>query len=155
MFLSGNDVAKSLKNVNEKQIQPAGVDLTVDKIWKINDAGELDFSNDNRKIPAGEEMPFTAPVHLEPGAYIVRYGQEISIPDDCIGIVLPRSSLMRMGATLISALWDPGYLGRGKGLLHIMNVHGVVLHPNARIGQLIFIKGRPGDTYDGAYLNEV
>lgn len=156
MFIQGNEVAKFLENVSEEQIQPAGVDLTVDKIWKIDGAGELDFSNARRSIPSRIELEFSEskPIHLTSGPYIVKYGQKISIPDDSIGIVLPRSSLMRMGATLVSALWDPGYSGVGKGLLIVANPHGIKIHFNARIGQITFIKGKSSGTYSGVYQNE-
>ncbi|MBR9681181.1 MAG: deoxyuridine 5'-triphosphate nucleotidohydrolase [Candidatus Altiarchaeota archaeon] len=154
MFIPGNEVAKNLEGVNEEQIQPAGVDLTVDAIWEMDSSGELDFSNKSRKIPKGRELDFESPIHLNPGGYLVRYGEKISIPKDCVGMVLPRSSLMRMGATLVSALWDPGYTGRGKGLLIITNPHGIDLHPNARIGQMTFFRGDAKGTYEGSYQNE-
>jgi dUTP pyrophosphatase len=63
---------------------------------------------------------------------------------------------MRMGATVISALWDPGYEGRGEGLLIVENPHGIVLEKNARVVQLIFIRleSKPTSKYRGAYMLE-
>jgi len=154
MFLPGSEVATALDRVTKEQIQPAGVDLTVDAVWELDQAGELDFSNEHRRVPEGRELAFKTPLHLSPGAYVVRYGQKVSVPADCMGLVLPRSSLMRMGATLTSAIWDPGYSGQGRGLLIVMNPHGIILHPNARIGQLTLIRGRATGAYSGTYQHE-
>lgn len=154
MFVPGSEAAEFLEGVKEKQVQHAGVDLTVDALWTIEEEGELDFSNQNRKVPEGKPLDFSKQVHLEPGCYVVRYGQKISVPENCMGIVFPRSSLMRMGANLISALWDPGYRGLGKGLLVVFNPKGIILHPGARIGQIAFIKGEASGSYSGTYQDE-
>ncbi|MEM0319986.1 MAG: hypothetical protein QXS67_01040, partial [Candidatus Nezhaarchaeales archaeon] len=73
-----------------------------------------------------------------------------------VAIGLPRSSLMRMGATIISALWDPGYEGRGEGLLLVENPYGIILERNARVIQLIFVRleSEPESEYRGSYMYE-
>lgn len=143
-----------MKGVTTKQVQPAGVDITVQELFAIDGPGEIDFSNENRRIPKGEKLEFDGKTRLEAGSYIVTYGETVAIPEDAVGIVLPRSSLMRMGATVISALWDPGYEGRGQGLLVVFNRHGIVLHKGARIAQLFLIKGRSSGKYSGKFQGE-
>lgn len=93
---------------------------------------------------------------LPPGAYIVRYREYVKIPDDCIALAIPRSSLLRMGATLYTAVWDPGYKGRGYGLLAVFNNRGIVLEKGAQIAQLVYIKmtGRTSFTYRGTFYGE-
>lgn len=140
------------------QAQPAGVDLTVSEIYKFKGNGVLGFSNSSRKLPEVEKLEFddNGVLFLEKGAYKVRYNEVVKVPNDCIAIGLPRSSLMRMGATIISALWDPGYEGRGEGLLLVENPYGIVLERNARIMQLVFIRleSKPGNLYRGSYMYE-
>ena len=154
MFLPGSEVARLLEGLRDEQVQPAGVDLTAREVFLIDSPGELDFSNRNRRIPEGKQLEFDTKIHLKQGCYRINYGEVVSIPEDTAGIVLPRSSLMRMGATVISALWDPGYHGRGQGLLVVFNPHGMVLHKGARVAQLFLIRGSSSGKYSGKFLGE-
>jgi dUTP pyrophosphatase len=139
------------------QRQPAGFDLTVHSVARFAGTGRLDLKNTQRKLPEVEEIPWPeggAPILLAPGGYLVTYNEEIAVPPDCAGLVLPRSSLMRCGATLHSALWDPGYRGRGQGLLAVFNE--LALYPNARIGQFVLLglDTLPEALYEGQYQGE-
>jgi len=160
--LPGHEIMKLNVVVNlidgKSQVQPAGVDLTVAEVFKFKGHGRLGFSNTSRRLPEVEKLDFddNGRLFLEKGAYRVRYNEVVRVPDDCIAVGFPRSSLMRMGATIISAVWDPGYEGKGEGLLLVENPHGIVLERNARVMQLIFIKllAKPVKTYSGSYQYE-
>ena len=137
------------------QTQIAGFDLTAQDIMKLEDGGIIDFDNSNRQIPDHKEIePIDNKWILKPGGYLVRYNEVIQVPLNAIGIVLPRSTLMRIGATLCSAVWDPGYKGRGIGLL-IVNAK-ITVHVGARIAQIIFIntQDKLEKGYSGTYQNE-
>jgi len=154
MFLSGEEIRKFVEEIEELQIQPAGIDLTVGEIEVFQDMGEIDFSNKKRKIAKGRKLEFGEKIKLPPGAYRITYREIVRIPEDCIGLLFPRSSLLRMGATIFGALWDPGYEGRGQGLLVVFNPHGIIVHRNARIAQIVFLKGKKVKGYRGAYQGE-
>jgi dUTP pyrophosphatase len=139
------------------QLQPAGFDLTVAAVAAFSNVGTLDFDNTQRRLPALREIPWLyagRPLRLEPGGYLLTYNEQISVPPDAAGIVLPRSSLMRCGAALHSALWDPGYSGRGQGLLTV--TAPLELHPNARVGQFILValEQAAQKLYEGQYQGE-
>lgn len=143
------------------QRQQAGYDLTLKHVAKFNGTGAIDFSNQHRLLPTTETLEFVSEnrqhllfCDLEPGAYQVTYNETIEIPANCAGLVLPRSSLLRSGCTLHSALWDPGYKGKGIGLL--VAYQPLRLFKNARIGQMVFIRLESSATtlYSGRYLNE-
>ena len=137
------------------QTQIAGFDLTAKEIMKLKDGGILDFDNSERFIPEHTIMDLEDDKWiLEPGGYLVRYNEIVEVPLDAVGIVFPRSSLMRIGTTICSAVWDPGYKGRGIGLL-IVNAK-IALKINARIAQIIFIKtqNKLDSGYSGTYQNE-
>jgi len=138
------------------QEQVNGIDLTVGEIYQFCEKGTLDFDNSRRKIPRTKPLrPKDEWYSLKPGVYLVRYRESVEIPLDCVALVLPRSSLLRMGATLHTALYDSGYKGRGVGLLVVFNPFGVKLSKNARIGQIIFIKSEKVEKgYEGEYLGE-
>jgi len=124
---------KDYININI-QLQPAGFELTLRKVFKFKSHGVLDFDNSKRKISDNEI---------------------VKVPRDMIAIALPRSSLLRSGATILTAVWDPGYEGRPEALLVVFNSHGIRLFKNARLIQLVFIKAS-GVTrgYRGIYQYE-
>ena len=157
--LLGDDVIHFIDNLIDVnvQVQPAGVDLTVREILLFKEPGYLGFSE--RRLPECIQLKTNSEDYwiLYPaGAYKVIFNEIIRVPEDCIGICKPRSSLIRMGATLITAIWDPGYVGRSEALLVVFNPYGIYLKRNARIGQLIFIKltNKARKKYSGSYQYE-
>lgn len=144
--------------LGEEQFQPAGVDLTVSKVFEFAGDGRIDYDNSERKISDVKELSFDEDgyVHLKKGAYKIRYNEIVSIPIDAVAWVLPRSSLLRCGASLESAVWDPGYEGRGESLLVIHNEHGLKLKKNGKIGQMVFIQlvEEAKEGYKGKYQGE-
>jgi len=151
MAWSGKEVSRWIKNISPENIQPNGVDLTVAEVYQFKDVGLLTISK--RKIPEYKILDDQI-WHLPPGAYLVRYGEYIKIPANAIGIVFPRSSLLRMGATIYTAVWDSGYEGRGVGLLHVFNPHGIKIERGAKIAQIIFISARSSGKYSGIWKGE-
>ena len=115
-----------------------------------------DLTNEFRSLPRTEELTWRGnePLLLKAGAYLITYSEEIAVPLDCAGLVLPRSSLLRCGTTLHSALWEPGYRGRGQGLMLVH--HPIALHPKARVAQYIQISLETAAVvaYTGAYQGE-
>ncbi|OYR79350.1 deoxyuridine 5'-triphosphate nucleotidohydrolase, partial [Halorubrum distributum] len=89
---------------------------------------------------------------LERGSYVVRYGERVRIPEERIGFVLPRSTLLRNACTLDTAVWDAGYEGVGEGRLDVG--HPIEIEPGARIAQLVLAEADHEGTYDGAYQRE-
>lgn len=139
----------------DMQMQIAGFDLTVNAIYNFKSVGKIDFDNTKRILPEYKPIPLeNEQWQLSPGGYLVRYNETIKVPDSAVGILLPRSSLMRCGATIHSALWDPGYVGKGVGLLVV--THPIIIYKNARIAQIIFIKteAQLDKVYAGQYQNE-
>ncbi len=143
--------------LKELQFQPAGVDLTVEKVFTFSSPGTLDFSNEKRELSLTKEIPFDGGrCFLPKGAYKVRFAEAVALPLDTVGLIFPRSSLLRCGASLEGAIWDPGYRGKGESLLVVYNPHGLTLYHRARIAQMIFIKlVRPvAEGYQGKYQGE-
>jgi dUTP pyrophosphatase len=139
------------------QLQPAGVDLTLAEIMEFVTAGAIDFTNVDRVISECRRINFKSGwVNLRAGAYKVVYNEVIRIPQDCIALAFPRSSVLRCGAFLHCAVWDPGYEGRSESLLVVSNKHGIRLKKNARLAQLIFFKlsRKSRASYRGKYFAE-
>jgi dUTP pyrophosphatase len=94
-------------------------------------------------------------VELVPGAYIVTYNEIVHLPNNIMALATPRSSLLRCGVTVNTAVWDAGYSGRSQSLMVVYNPRGFRLQRNARIVQLVFFQ-MTGETegYRGAYQGE-
>jgi dUTP pyrophosphatase len=139
------------------QLSPNGFELTLQKIFQYTEPGEIDFSNKQRKIPNYEELhPNGDLFSLERGSYLVVYNETIQLPNNLIAIGRPRSSLLRSGVTIESAVWDAGYEGRSRGLLTVSNHHGFNVHNNARLLHLVFLRlEKETKPYEGTYQGEV
>ncbi|MCX9014076.1 MAG: deoxyuridine 5'-triphosphate nucleotidohydrolase, partial [Candidatus Methanoperedens sp.] len=68
----------------------------------------------------------------------------------------PRSSLLRCGVTIETAVWDAGYSGRSESLLVVFNEDGFRVKKDARVLQLLFYRlgERVSEGYSGVYQNE-
>ncbi|VVC00767.1 Deoxyuridine 5'-triphosphate nucleotidohydrolase [uncultured archaeon] len=143
--------------MNASQVQPCGIDMTVKEVHEFKDAGAIDFDNSKRKISSTKKLDFKEGVlHLKQGAYKIVYNEYVSIPMDCAAFGYPRSSLLRCGADMHCAVWDPGYHGRSESLLVVSNPHGITLHEKAKVLQLVFVRlEAPAEKgYEGKYKGE-
>jgi dUTP pyrophosphatase len=142
------------------QIQPNGVDLTLMTVERIVDAGAVDFDNSNRKISSSVKLEFDEGgwIELKQGVYKIIFNEWVEIPLDCMAIAFPRSSLLRCGVTIETAVWDSGYSGRSEALLLVMNPTGFRVKRDARLLQMVFLKRTDeieGDSgYRGIYQFE-
>jgi dUTP pyrophosphatase len=157
MFRSGAFVARHLSGVDDEQVQPNGVDLTVDDVFEQREPGHVgrdDKEIGDRRAVETEQFEDDAPetFYLEPGGYVLRYGEVVSIPAGHVGFVLPRSSLMRNSCMLNTAVWDTGYEGRGEGLVQVH--HDVAIERGARVAQLVLAAADNVGAYDGSYQEE-
>lgn len=152
MFRSGAFVAEQLSTVSTEQVQPNGVDLTIETVFEQTEPGRI--SRDGKSIGDRREIePADGDVfRLGPGGYVAQYGEVISVPDGHVGFVLPRSSLMRNSGMIHTAVWDAGYTGRGEGLLEIN--HELEIERDARIAQFVLARANHEETYDGSYQGE-
>lgn len=142
-------------SIESNQVQPAGVDLRVGEIHVFKGAGFL--GSKERELPPTERLEVNDGAWLlRPGAYKVRFLEAVMIPPTSVGLCFPRSSLLRMGAVLHCTVWDPGYRGRGEGLLVVFNEHGIRLSRGARVAQLVLLNVTPpnGIVYRGFYQGE-
>ncbi|MFC7167051.1 deoxyuridine 5'-triphosphate nucleotidohydrolase [Halospeciosus flavus] len=156
MFESGAYVAEQLSPVREDQIQPNGVDLTVEAVFEQREPGRI--TRDGKEIGARSRVAAEETdderetFYLPPGGYVVQYTETIAVPEDHVGFVYPRSSLMRNSCMLNTAVWDAGYEGKGEGLLEVH--HDVELERGARIAQFVLAEAEHDDVYAGSYQNE-
>jgi len=139
------------------QTQPNGFEMTVSEVYALVGAGAVDFDNTGRKTSEKKPLSFENDwLHLSPGIYAVVLNETVHIPKDLGAVALHRSSLIRSGVALETAVWDAGYSGRSECLMVVHNPAGFNLKKNARIMQLLFFRlgTDVNQLYDGIYQNE-
>ena len=140
------------------QIQPNGIELTLQRIELHENSGAIAFDNSERKLPQTKNLDFDSEgwLHLPKGSYKIMFNEIVNIPKNIAAIAKPRSSLLRCGVTVETAVWDAGYSGRSESLLVVYNENGFKIKKNARVLQLLFFRlgEEVGKGYSGIYQNE-
>ncbi len=164
--LSGQDIRRLLNQdppmvegwiALEAQLQANGFDLTLREIALPQSAGRIMVANSQRVVSELAPLVFDGldNIELVPGTYIITYNEIVHLPNNIMALAQPRSSLLRCGVTVHTAVWDAGYSGRSQSLMVVYNPRGFRLQRNARLIQLVFFE-LTGETegYQGAYQGE-
>ncbi len=141
----------------DRQLQPNGIDLTLREVALLQTGGRITASNDQRIVSILAPLVFDGLgfVDLVPGAYLITLNEVVHLPLDLMALARPRSSLLRCGVTVNTAVWDAGYSGRSQALLVVYNNQGFRLQRNASVMQLVFFRlTQATDGYCGVYQNE-
>jgi len=141
----------------EEQVQPNGFDLTVRETALLQSPGRIAVSNNQRLVSDLAPLMFNGLgfINLPPGAYIITFNEIVHLPKNIMALAKPRSSLLRCGVTVDTAVWDAGYSGRSQSLMVVYNLQGFRLQRNARVLQLIFLRlTEETEGYGGAYQGE-
>ena len=141
----------------EEQVQPNGIDLTLREISMLQSSGKIAVEDKQRLVSNTTPLVFDGLnfIDLIPGAYIITYNEIVHLPKNVMALATPRSSLLRCGVTINTAVWDAGYSGRSQSLMVVYNPQGFRLQRNARIVQLVFLQlTQETEGYRGAYQRE-
>ncbi|MCK9440355.1 MAG: deoxyuridine 5'-triphosphate nucleotidohydrolase [Methanothrix sp.] len=159
-ILTGSEAQNLVQSMidPDTQTQMCGMEMTLQKIERFTSAGTVAFDNKERVLPETETMDFDPSgwIDLAAGSYLVTFNEIVTIPRDVAALARARSTLLRCGATLETALWDPGYRGRSQSLLVVYNPLGLRLKRNARLMQLVFLRldKEAEKVYSGKYQGE-
>ena len=141
-----------------EQIQPSGFDFSLRRVDRLTSAGRMGHASSDRSLPESIILDFGDDgwVFLDPGTYLATFNEVVNIPLDLMALARPRSSLIRSGVSLHTAVWDPGYQGRSQALLIVHNSDGFRLQQNARLMQMVFFRlVQPLERgYEGRYQGE-
>ena len=142
----------------EEQLQPNGIDLTLMEVRELTASGSLGKDTQQLILSDGKIVAFDKHgwVRLSQGSYLITFNEICNLPLDLMALGKPRSSLLRSGVTIDTAVWDAGYKGRSQSLLTIFNPNGFEIQQNARLLQLIFVRLErlTSEGYQGRFLNE-
>ena len=141
----------------EQQVQPNGFDLTLREIAMLQSPGKIAVDNRQRVVSDLAPLVFDGmgSIELMPGTYVVTFNEIVHLPNNIMALATPRSSLLRCGVTVNTAVWDAGYSGRSQSLMVVYNTQGFCLQRNARIIQLVFLTlTQETEGYRGTYQRE-
>ena len=141
----------------EQQVQTNGFDLTLREVALLQSPGRIAAANHQRLVSDLAPLVFDGLgfIDLMPGAYSITYNEIVHLPENIMALATPRSSLLRCGATVNTAVWDAGYSGRSQSLLVVYHPRGIRLQRNARMIQLVFLRlARRTEGYRGTYQGE-
>jgi len=142
----------------DEQLQPNGIDLTLESVARHIGKGTIGTSNATRVLPELEPLAFDEGgwLDLDPGTYHITYNETVSLPLGLMALGRPRSSLARSGVTIHTAVWDAGYTGRSTSMLQVINSNGFRVAKDARVLQLVFFSMSHASEqgYSGIYQHE-
>ena len=147
-------------DINE-QLQPNGFDVSLRSVSAFNAdsaPGSIGVCDGHRVLPENSELAFDSDgwLRLEPGPYLITFNEIVNLPRRIMALARPRSSLLRSGVVIHTAVWDAGYSGRSQALLVVHHPAGFRIRHDARVAQLVFFPLDAADTrgYSGRYQGE-
>ena len=145
----------------DAQLQPNGFDVSVRSVSAYDadsGPGSIGVLDGDRELPENSELAFDSDgwLHLRPGPYLITFNEIVNLPRHIMALARPRSSLLRSGVAIHTAVWDAGYSGRSQALLVVHHPAGFRIRRDARVAQLVFFPLDAADTkgYAGRYQNE-
>ena len=143
----------------ESQLQPNGFDLSLRDVSVFETPGAIGSADADRVLADTDPLAYENDgwIDLAPGPYLVTFNEVVNLPLDIMALGRPRSSLLRSGVSLHTAVWDAGYRGRSQSLLAVHHANGFRLQRDARLAQLVFFRlsAPPHRTgYHGRYQGE-
>ena len=142
----------------DQQLQPNGFDLTLREVASLTSPGSMGAAPDQRSLSDTDNLEFGTDqwIHLAPGPYLITFNEIVNLPLDLMTLARTRSSLLRSGVSIHTAVGDAGYRGRYQALLVVHLTLGYWLQKGARVMQLVFIRlAQPtSQGYQGKFQGE-
>ena len=141
---------KLVENYLEENIEGAGIDVRVGKIFHLKSGAKLTASE--RVLPEVEEVVEKHFV-LKPEHYVlIQTMEKVNMPLDLCARMLPRSTIQRSGVYQFHAFIDPGYSGVLTFGMKNLGRFNFEFEKGTKVAQLIFeeVKGE-AKGYKGRY----
>lgn len=171
-YIYNNIIIADEVNTTKKYCKPAqvGVDLSIKKPMKIVSMGAVlkdktyapDYEDINKvkvTIPGknGESIETDWGWRLKRGTYILVLNEGCKFGPNDTGYIILRSSLNRGGCSVVSAVWDPGYVSQNGDIISPMTIRLTVdtdeifIEENARVAQLLVFENEDTVMYSGQW----
>jgi deoxycytidine triphosphate deaminase len=162
MLLSGKNIEQHLTTSEFSKTNQVGIDLSVKKIEKIFKGGQVlkdrtVISSENYyELLPSENKEGRMTWKLIEGAYALTFNEKVTIPPNYTGFILHRSSIMRSGGMIVSAIWDPGFTTGDNDMGTTLFVHvPIEIEKDARVAQFYMMSNETVDElYNGQFQNK-
>lgn len=167
MVLTGDRIIERqiIYNVSNESIQQQGVDLRVDRIFKVQDGGIIPVFGKTHLPGRIEVKPDSnsywdgsgdAIFELNPGYYELELMEGCNIPNNAVLWIKGRSSIVRCGGRIDSGQFDGGFKTDSMGC-YLEVIVPMVIERGARIAQAVVFESYPVKNeklYNGQYQND-
>ena len=168
-MINGIDYLKKMyPGRDEKDYQPSGLDLRIGKLYYLDVERDVEYGliNGEKILPKHQpiipmllqvaEDDYVAGWKLRPQQpYIAEVQGQIEIGQHNAQFYLPRSTLLRAGVNVYTALGDLGYNGHLAFLVINHGPRPFFIESGERFAQLVDFEVQGGSTsYDGDYQEE-
>lgn len=169
-MINGIDYLKKMyPNRDDKDYQPSGLDLRLGKVYSLDYSDEIEnygLINGQKILPNHKAVKpkliqvanddFVAGWDLIPFVpYICEVKNQIKIGENNAQFYLPRSTLLRAGVNVYTALGDLGYNGHLSFLVINHGTKPFFIETGERFAQLVDFEVKGGsESYDGDYQEE-
>lgn len=165
-MINGIDYLKKMyPDRDEKDYQPSGMDLRLGKIFAFDSEKDVRYGLIDGKKILPKQFPvkpmlvqladndYVAGWELLPNKpYIAQVKNQIKIGESNAQFYLPRSTLLRAGVNVYTALGDLGYNGHLSFLVINHGSAPFFIQTNERFAQLVDFEVKGGsESYDGDY----
>lgn len=152
MILGEELLRRVFPGLEEDQYQPAGIDLKLRRVFRLRGEAGL-LRGDEKRLPEYREVePEDGVYRLEPGEpYVLELSPRLEIPEDTVALFFPRSTLIRSGVAVHTAVGDPGFRGRIRVLAVNHHREPYRLARGERVVQAVFVRAEGAGTYSGDY----
>lgn len=159
---------KGLLKLEHTKGKPAqiGYDLSLKAVNKIGYKGTPD-SKIGKVLSSKTELATYSPVQLTnvdgingwllyEGVYDITFYEGCKIPNNYVGLIRQRSSMLRNGTVLHSSVFDPGFETDFMGTVMVVN-ETIFIEEGARVAQIYFHECEPvheDDLYNGQWQGD-
>lgn len=149
-MLGEEELRKLFPEYNDS-IQPSGIDLRLDNVYKQVGPGSL--VDNVKNLPDLEEVECVDDIYTLKAkcSYSVTIMGKISIPVGYTMLYLPRSTLLRSFISVHTAVGDPGFYGTLQFLIVNNGDFDFRIKKGERIVQAVVYRVTGSGEYDGSY----
>lgn len=130
-----------------ENLQPASIDLTIGNQTYFYDMVDYVLGQDIEELVT--HTTFETKTLLKGETAFVGLSEKISIPNDMIGIIFPRSSITRLGIHIGTSFINPGYSGIIPITITNHSNMTVTLSPGYKVVQMVVL--RLSEVVENAY----
>lgn len=164
-MILGEEILKKMYPDFKDDLTPNGIDLRCSELFYINNTTDVGMYDEKKFLPKHSSAKLSKKQtrsgklvegwYLSPGVgYIINVDRKMKIPQDIVQLYYPRSTLLRSGVVLHTAVGDSGFNNTLSFLIINEGDNSFFLGKGERFCQAVSFEVEGGGTYDGDYQGE-